>query len=99
MARFISGVNNHVPELERKQNLFSARFSVSGECRVVFITARDIAKGEQLYYDYNGGADSSLEDGYYPTSDFVLDIDFRDSLRAIKAGGCLKWSLSHHYEK
>jgi len=30
------------------------RFNVDGECRVLLIANRDIAKGERLYYDYNG---------------------------------------------
>ncbi|KAK2453135.1 Histone-lysine N-methyltransferase atxr6 [Trifolium repens] len=65
IARFINGINNHTPEGKKKQNLKCVRFNVDGECRVLLIANRDIAKGERLYYDYNG-----LEHEY-PTEHFV----------------------------
>lgn len=65
IARFINGINNHTPEGKKKQNLKCVRYNVDGECRVLLIANRDIAKGERLYYDYNG-----LEHEY-PTEHFV----------------------------
>lgn len=49
----------------KKQNLKCVRFDVNGECRVLLIAIRDIAKGERLYYDYNGSEQE------YPTHHFV----------------------------
>ncbi|CAL5444294.1 unnamed protein product [Camellia sinensis] len=54
IARFINGINNHTPERMKKQNLKCVRYSVNGECQVLLVATRDIAKGERLYYDYNG---------------------------------------------
>ncbi|KAI4307072.1 hypothetical protein L6164_030302 [Bauhinia variegata] len=65
IARFINGINNHTPEGRKKQNLKCVRFDVDGECRVLLIANRDIAKGERLYYDYNG------YEHEYPTEHFV----------------------------
>uniref|UniRef100_A0A803KX49 Histone-lysine N-methyltransferase n=1 Tax=Chenopodium quinoa TaxID=63459 RepID=A0A803KX49_CHEQI len=53
IARFISGINNHTPESKKKQNLKCVRYDVNGECCVLLVVTRDIAKGERLYYDYN----------------------------------------------
>lgn len=41
------------------------RYSVEGECVVLLVATRDIAKGERLYYDYNG------YEHEYPTHNFV----------------------------
>ncbi|KAK6125606.1 hypothetical protein DH2020_040650 [Rehmannia glutinosa] len=65
IARFISGINNHTPEGRKKQNIKCVRYSVNGECRVLLVATRDIAKGERLYYDYNG------YEHEYPTHNFV----------------------------
>ncbi|XP_010252791.1 PREDICTED: histone-lysine N-methyltransferase ATXR6 [Nelumbo nucifera] len=65
IARFISGINNYTPDGKKKQNLKCVRFDVNGECRVLLIANRDIAKGERLYYDYNG------HEHEYPTQHFV----------------------------
>ncbi|KAJ4952645.1 hypothetical protein NE237_029477 [Protea cynaroides] len=65
IARFINGINNHTPEGRKKQNLKCVRYNVSGECRVLLVAIRDIAKGERLYYDYNG------YEHEYPTHHFV----------------------------
>ncbi|CAK9143978.1 unnamed protein product [Ilex paraguariensis] len=65
IARFISGINNHTSEGRKKQNLKCVRYSVNGECRVFLVATRDIAKGERLYYDYNG------YEHEYPTHHFV----------------------------
>ncbi|CAN0854252.1 Histone-lysine N-methyltransferase ATXR6 [Linum grandiflorum] len=65
IARFINGINNHTREGRRKQNLKCVRYAVDGECRVLLIANRDIAKGERLYYDYNG------DEHEYPTEHFV----------------------------
>ncbi|KAA8533576.1 hypothetical protein F0562_030990 [Nyssa sinensis] len=65
IARFISGINNHSRDGKKKQNLKCVRFDVNGECRVLLIANRDIAKGERLYYDYNG------YEHEYPTEHFV----------------------------
>ncbi|KAI3776798.1 hypothetical protein L1987_46588 [Smallanthus sonchifolius] len=46
-ARFISGINNHIPESRKKINVKCVRYSIRG-------ASRDIAKSERLYYDYNG---------------------------------------------
>lgn len=50
---------------KKKQNLKCVRYSVNGECRVLLVATRDIAKGERLYYDYNG------YEHEYPTHHFV----------------------------
>lgn len=65
IARFINGINNHVPGGKKKQNVKCLRFDVNGECRVLLIASRDIKKGERLYYDYNG------YENEYPTEHFV----------------------------
>ncbi|XP_028115945.1 probable Histone-lysine N-methyltransferase ATXR5 [Camellia sinensis] len=65
IARFINGINNHTPEGRKKQNLKCVRYSVNGECQVLLVATRDIAKGERLYYDYNG------YEHEYPTHLFV----------------------------
>ncbi|KAL3653663.1 Histone-lysine N-methyltransferase atxr6 [Castilleja foliolosa] len=65
IARFINGINNHVPGGKKKQNVKCLRFNVNGECRVLLIASRDIRKGERLYYDYNG------YENEYPTEHFV----------------------------
>ncbi|XP_039063131.1 probable Histone-lysine N-methyltransferase ATXR5 [Hibiscus syriacus] len=65
IARFINGINNHTPEGKKKQNCKCVRYGVNGECRVLLVATRDIAKGERLYYDYNG------YEHEYPTHHFV----------------------------
>ncbi|XP_010312470.1 probable Histone-lysine N-methyltransferase ATXR5 isoform X2 [Solanum lycopersicum] len=65
ISRFINGINNHSPEGKKKQNLKCVRYSVKGACHVLLVTIRDIAKGERLYYDYNG------YEHEYPTHHFV----------------------------
>ena len=52
-------------EGKKKQNCKCVRYSVNGECRVLLVATRDIAKGERLYYDYNG------YEHEYPTHHFV----------------------------
>nr|GEW89818.1 probable histone-lysine N-methyltransferase ATXR5 [Tanacetum cinerariifolium] len=47
IARFINGINNFTPEAKKKQNLKCVRYSVNGECRVLLVATRDIAKGER----------------------------------------------------
>ncbi|KAG9444393.1 hypothetical protein H6P81_015733 [Aristolochia fimbriata] len=65
IARFINGINNHTPEGRKKRNLKCVRYNVNGECRALLVATRDIAKGERLYYDYNGYEHA------YPTHHFV----------------------------
>ncbi|KAL9245671.1 hypothetical protein vseg_019295 [Gypsophila vaccaria] len=65
IARFVNGINNHTPESKKKQNLKCVRYDVNGECCVLLVATRDIAKGERLYYDYNG------YEHEYPTHHFV----------------------------
>ncbi|PIN14456.1 Histone-lysine N-methyltransferase [Handroanthus impetiginosus] len=65
IARFINGINNHIPGGKKKQNVKCVRFDVNGECKVLLIASRDIRKGERLYYDYNG------YENEYPTEHFV----------------------------
>ncbi|KAG9131669.1 hypothetical protein Leryth_009419 [Lithospermum erythrorhizon] len=65
IARFINGINNHSMESRKKQNLRCVRFNINGQCRVLLIANRDIAKGERLYYDYNG------YEHEYPTHNFL----------------------------
>ncbi|CDP04739.1 unnamed protein product [Coffea canephora] len=65
IARFINGINNHLPESKKKQNLKCVRYDVDGKCRVLLVATRDIAKGERLYYDYNG------HEHEYPTHHFI----------------------------
>ncbi|KAJ7945269.1 Histone-lysine N-methyltransferase ATXR6 [Quillaja saponaria] len=65
IARFINGINNHTQEGRKKQNCKCVRYSVNGECRVFLVATRDIAKGERLYYDYNG------HEHEYPTHHFI----------------------------
>ena len=52
-------------EGKKKQNLKCVRYNVNGECQVLLVATRDIAKGERLYYDYNG------YEYEYPTHHFV----------------------------
>ncbi|KMT09199.1 hypothetical protein BVRB_6g133010 [Beta vulgaris subsp. vulgaris] len=65
IARFVSGINNHTTESKKKQNLKCVRYDVNGECCVLLVATRDIAKGERLYYDYNG------YEHEYPTHHFI----------------------------
>ncbi|XP_058087718.1 probable Histone-lysine N-methyltransferase ATXR5 isoform X2 [Magnolia sinica] len=65
IARFINGINNHTPDGRKKQNLKCVRYNVNGECRALLVATRDIAKGERLYYDYNGYEQE------YPTQHFI----------------------------
>ncbi|KAF9681752.1 hypothetical protein SADUNF_Sadunf05G0035500 [Salix dunnii] len=65
IARFINGINNHTLDGKKKQNCKCVRYNVNGECRVILVATRDIAKGEKLYYDYNG------YEHEYPTQHFV----------------------------
>ncbi|KAL4188243.1 hypothetical protein AMTRI_Chr09g22930 [Amborella trichopoda] len=65
IARFINGINNHTTDGKKKQNLKCVRYNIGGECRVLLIAIRDIAKGERLYYDYNGSEQE------YPTHHFI----------------------------
>ncbi|KAL9437006.1 hypothetical protein AB3S75_022950 [Citrus x aurantiifolia] len=65
IARFVNGINNHTADGKKKQNLKCVRYNVNGECRVLLVANRDIAKGERLYYDYNG------YEKEYPTAHFV----------------------------
>lgn len=62
-------------EGKKKQNCKCVRYSVNNECRVLLVATRDIAKGERLYYDYNG------YEHEYPTEHFLWDIitDIGDS--------------------
>lgn len=66
IARFLSGINNGSAEGRRRQNVRSARFSVDGRARVMLYAARDISRGERLFYDYN-----ALQKDGYPTTHFV----------------------------
>lgn len=52
-------------ESKKKQNLKCVRYDVNGECCVLLVATRDIAKGERLYYDYNG------YEHEYPTHHFI----------------------------
>ncbi|KAJ7956996.1 Histone-lysine N-methyltransferase ATXR6 [Quillaja saponaria] len=65
IARFINGINNYTPGGRKKQNCKCVRYNVNGECRVILVATRDIAKGERLYYDYNG------YEHEYPTHHFI----------------------------
>ncbi|PKI45239.1 hypothetical protein CRG98_034366 [Punica granatum] len=65
IARFVNGINNHTIEGKKKQNCKCVRYDVNGECRVFLVATRDIAKGEKLYYDYNGYEHA------YPTHNFI----------------------------
>ncbi|XP_057432265.1 probable Histone-lysine N-methyltransferase ATXR5 [Lotus japonicus] len=65
IARFISGINNHTKEGRKKQNCTCVRYNVNGQFRVFLVAIRDIAKGERLYYNYNGYENA------YPTHNFV----------------------------
>ena len=66
IARFINGINNHDPERSRKQNVRSARFAIEGKVRVILFACKDIPRGAQLLYDYNGRDPQG-----YPTSHFL----------------------------
>ena len=50
---------------KKKQNLNCVRYNIYGESRVLLVAIKDIAKGERLYYDYNG------YEKEYPTEHFV----------------------------
>ncbi|EYU30394.1 hypothetical protein MIMGU_mgv1a024331mg, partial [Erythranthe guttata] len=50
ISRVISGINNHTT----KKYVKCVRYNVDKECVVLLVANRDIAKGERLYYDYNG---------------------------------------------
>ncbi|KAL7132076.1 hypothetical protein ABFS83_12G047200 [Erythranthe nasuta] len=65
ISRFISGINNHTTNGRKKLNIKCVRYNVEGECVVLLVANRDIAKGERLYYDYNS---CEYE---YPTHYFV----------------------------
>ncbi|KAL8133034.1 putative Histone-lysine N-methyltransferase ATXR5 [Apium graveolens] len=65
ITRFINGINNHTEDGKKKQNLKCVRYSVKGECHVFLVASRNIAKGERLYYNYNGYENA------YPTQHFV----------------------------
>ncbi|KAL8034741.1 hypothetical protein ABFX02_12G049200 [Erythranthe guttata] len=65
ISRFISGINNHITNGRKKLNIKCVRYNVDGECVVLLVANRDIAKGERLYYDYNS---CEYE---YPTHYFV----------------------------
>ncbi|XWS48602.1 hypothetical protein CRYUN_Cryun13aG0091000 [Craigia yunnanensis] len=65
IARFVNGINNFSPIRRKKQNVKCVSYDVNGECRVLLIANRDIRKGENLYYDYNG------YENEYPTEYFV----------------------------
>ncbi|PHU00396.1 Histone-lysine N-methyltransferase ATXR5 [Capsicum chinense] len=65
ISRFVNGINNHSQESKKKQNLKCVRYSVNGACCVLLVALRDIAKGERLYYDYNGYEQE------YPTHHFL----------------------------
>ncbi|XP_012845768.1 PREDICTED: probable Histone-lysine N-methyltransferase ATXR5 [Erythranthe guttata] len=65
ISRFISGINNHIANGRKKLNIKCVRYNVDGECVVLLVANRDIAKGERLYYDYNS---CEYE---YPTHYFV----------------------------
>ncbi|XP_044974228.1 probable Histone-lysine N-methyltransferase ATXR5 [Hordeum vulgare subsp. vulgare] len=65
IARFINGINNHTPDGKKKQNVKCVRYDIDGECHVLLVACRDIARGEKLYYDYNG------HEYAYPTHHFV----------------------------
>ncbi|XP_031475584.1 histone-lysine N-methyltransferase ATXR6-like [Nymphaea colorata] len=65
IARFINGINNYLESSRKRQNVKCLRYDVDGECRVLLVTLRGIAKGEKLYYDYNG------DEHEYPTHHFV----------------------------
>ncbi|EYU30390.1 hypothetical protein MIMGU_mgv1a021594mg, partial [Erythranthe guttata] len=54
ISRFVSGINNHTTKGRKKQNIKCVRYNVDKECVVLLVANRDIAKGERLYYDYNG---------------------------------------------
>ncbi|CAH8357433.1 unnamed protein product [Eruca vesicaria subsp. sativa] len=65
ISRFISGINNHNRFSKKKLNCKCVRYSINGEVRVLIVATRDIAKGERLYYDYNG------YEYQYPTHHFL----------------------------
>lgn len=66
LARFLSGINNTNEQLKKKQNVYSLRVNIDNSIRIFLLAAKNIKKGEVLYYDYNAG-------GYngYPTECFV----------------------------
>ncbi|EYU30396.1 hypothetical protein MIMGU_mgv1a018245mg, partial [Erythranthe guttata] len=65
ISRVISGINNHTTKGRKKQNIKCMRYNVDKECVVLLVANHDIAKGERLYYDYNG---CEYE---YPTNYFI----------------------------
>ncbi|KAF2571487.1 hypothetical protein F2Q70_00006400, partial [Brassica cretica] len=82
ISRFISGINNHNRFGKKKQNCKCVRYSVNGECRVLLVATRDIAKGERLYYDYNGyehdytvEADGPIKDLTF-IAEYTGDVDY-----------------------
>ncbi|EYU30402.1 hypothetical protein MIMGU_mgv11b021588mg [Erythranthe guttata] len=60
-----------------KQNIKCVKYNVDKECVVLLVANRDIAKGERIYYDYNGSKGEMLYYDYngceyeYPTHYFV----------------------------
>lgn len=66
IARFFNGINNHDPQRRRNQNVRSARFAIDGHVRVILFACKDIPRGTQLLYDYNGRDPQG-----YPTSHFL----------------------------
>ena len=66
IARFFNGINNHDPERRRNQNVRSARFAIDGHVRVILFACKDIPRGTELLYDYNGRDPQG-----YPTSHFL----------------------------
>ncbi|CAM0885428.1 unnamed protein product [Alopecurus aequalis] len=65
IARFINGINNHTQDGRKKQNVKCVRYNIDGESHVLLVACRDIARGEKLYYDYNG------HEYAYPTHHFI----------------------------
>jgi hypothetical protein len=53
IARFISGVNNYVPEKARATNVRSARIQIANEAHVILYASTLIRAGDILRYDYN----------------------------------------------
>ena len=66
ISRFISGINNSLKYHRSLENVRSVRFAYKGRIRIVIIAKREIAAGEILYLDYNGGLEYE-----YPTHHFT----------------------------
>lgn len=66
LARFLSGINNSNVKLKKKQNVYSLRVNIDNSIRIFLLAAKNIKKGEVLYYDYNAGGYNN-----YPTDCFV----------------------------